>query len=384
MPISQKYPTVLPTLLLDFANSKVLDPRITFTRASTATFCNDVGLIEVAPVGAARFDHNPATGESLGLLIEEQRVNLLLQSSNYAATWFQSNVTPTYNDSADPTGAIGATKFVIGASSGAIGQGVVSTAISHTASVYLRTNSGTTTTDLVLYRNSPFAVVGSKTVTLTTVWQRFDVTGTFLDTTAHNFQLNFGTSKTVYVWGAQFEAGACATSYIPTVASQVTRSEETASIQNITGFFNSVEGTLFFETGTSIPVTGQDTYPAIGFTPSNLSSSRTIQVFVANQGSGFIYLVRTVSGDVVGLSSGASERLTPAKIAFAYKANDFAYVVDKTSLLSDAAGDLPTAGEVTALSIGSFNVAGRFNGTIKKITYYDQRLPNVTLPVLTA
>ena len=31
-------PSIRPSLLLDFANSKALDPRITFTRASTATY----------------------------------------------------------------------------------------------------------------------------------------------------------------------------------------------------------------------------------------------------------------------------------------------------------------------------------------------------------
>jgi hypothetical protein len=122
----------------------------------------------------------------------------------------------------------------------------------------------------------------------------------------------------------------------------------------------------------------------VGFTPANLSSSRTIEVFVANQGSGFVFLVRTAAGDVVGLSSDASERLTPAKIAFAYKANDFAYVVDNNSPLIDTVGDLPTAAEITALNIGSFNAGGgRFNGTIKKIAYYPLRITNTQLQALT-
>jgi hypothetical protein len=76
MTIKALYPTVEPSLNLDFANTKRLDPRITFTRASTATFVGDNGLIQSAAVNAARFDHNPATGESLGLLVEEARTNL--------------------------------------------------------------------------------------------------------------------------------------------------------------------------------------------------------------------------------------------------------------------------------------------------------------------
>ena len=38
MTIKALYPTVRPTLNLDFAKTKALDPRVTFTRASTATF----------------------------------------------------------------------------------------------------------------------------------------------------------------------------------------------------------------------------------------------------------------------------------------------------------------------------------------------------------
>jgi len=42
MSISTLYPDITPSLNLDFSNSKVLDPRITFTRASTATYYNGV------------------------------------------------------------------------------------------------------------------------------------------------------------------------------------------------------------------------------------------------------------------------------------------------------------------------------------------------------
>ena len=62
MTIKALYPTVRPTLNLDFAKTKALDPRVTFTRASTATFVGADGLIQTAASGAARFDHNPTTG----------------------------------------------------------------------------------------------------------------------------------------------------------------------------------------------------------------------------------------------------------------------------------------------------------------------------------
>jgi len=47
MSISQNFPSTRPSLNLNFARSKKLDPRITFTRSSSATRTNAQGLIEV-------------------------------------------------------------------------------------------------------------------------------------------------------------------------------------------------------------------------------------------------------------------------------------------------------------------------------------------------
>ena len=81
------YPTVLPTLDLDFANTKTLDPRITFTRASSGSYFGADGILKYAGVNEARFDHNPVTGESLGLLVEEPRANNVFVSDRVDVNW---------------------------------------------------------------------------------------------------------------------------------------------------------------------------------------------------------------------------------------------------------------------------------------------------------
>ena len=65
--------TVRPTLDLNFARDKRLDSKITFTRNSVGTYVDANGLIQTAVNNIPRFDHDPVTGESLGLLIEESR-----------------------------------------------------------------------------------------------------------------------------------------------------------------------------------------------------------------------------------------------------------------------------------------------------------------------
>jgi hypothetical protein len=67
---------IRPTLNLDFANSKTLDPRITFYRDSVATYYDSKGTLRYANHNEPRFDHDPVTGESKGLLIEEAKTNI--------------------------------------------------------------------------------------------------------------------------------------------------------------------------------------------------------------------------------------------------------------------------------------------------------------------
>lgn len=77
MSISQNFPNTRPSLNLNFARSQTLDPRITFTRTTSGTRVGPDGYIEVIPADQPRFDFDPVTGECLGLIIEEQRQNLI-------------------------------------------------------------------------------------------------------------------------------------------------------------------------------------------------------------------------------------------------------------------------------------------------------------------
>ena len=80
------FPNVRPSLDLRFALAKKLDPRITFTRGSTGTYFGPDGLMKTAIENEPRFDHDPITGQSLGLLIEESRTNLIT-NSNTLSSW---------------------------------------------------------------------------------------------------------------------------------------------------------------------------------------------------------------------------------------------------------------------------------------------------------
>jgi hypothetical protein len=248
--------TIRPSLLLDFAKSKTLDSRITFTRGGIGTYTGYDGLIKSAASNEARFDHNPITGESLGLLIEEQRTNLLTYSENFDnAIWTKGNSTIIPNAAIAPDGTLTADKYVESTANGAHSTVYVFNAVSgntYTASYYIK--SGERTEAIIgfdpslgfsTYQYGRFNLVtgvattflGSPTLSITAVgngWYRCSVTATATGTGSnaqvsiqiHNGATNIytgdGTSG-LYIWGAQLEEGAFATSYIPSADSFTSR-----------------------------------------------------------------------------------------------------------------------------------------------------------------
>ena len=104
--------SVRPTLNLDFANSKELDPRITFYRDSIATYYDSKGTLRYANMNEPRFDHDPVTGESKGLLIEEARaflnVNTVTAVQPNNNFWGQTNATISVKQAVAPDGTFSA------------------------------------------------------------------------------------------------------------------------------------------------------------------------------------------------------------------------------------------------------------------------------------
>jgi hypothetical protein len=75
-------------------------------------------VLETAASGVARFDHNPTTFESLGLLIEEKRTNLVLRSEEFDnASWAKANATITPNTVVAPDGTLTGDKLIANTSS---------------------------------------------------------------------------------------------------------------------------------------------------------------------------------------------------------------------------------------------------------------------------
>jgi hypothetical protein len=411
-----------PSLLLNFAGATAIDPRITFTRSTTATFTGSNGLIQSAAINAARFDYNPTTLASLGLLIEEQRVNLLLQSQAFETGWSATDVSVTSNTTTAPDGTTTADTLAETAvtSIHTASQSSSSTGFL-TLSVFAKLNSGTrfltlgisssgishssATFNLSLGTNTQTQVNGgnyaSPSATITAVAQGF-YRCTFTVTTTDTATLfrvglnNTGTptasnrsfgatylgvvTNSIFIWGAQLEAGAFPTSYIPTVASQVTRAADVARISgaNFTSFYNAAEGTVYFEAQTA---QGSNAYPWSLFGTSTANRIFANYTTTDRMQSGI--RVATVFEALVTTPNNSAPLNTFGKGATAYKVNDFGFSWNGAAALTDTSTTLPV---VQQLDIGNNGaLATNFlNGTIRQIVYYPRRLANAELRGITS
>lgn len=228
----------------------VLAQFVTFTRASTGTYFDSAGVMQTAAINTPRVDYNPATLALRGLLVEEQRTNLLLRSQELDdAYWTKEGVTVSANAVVAPDGSLTAETVSTGVSTGEhrIYRSAGASAV-HSHSIYAKAGTANfaslstgNTTYYAVFDLGAGVVSSSVNCTSSIVsagngWYRLTVTGSVAMSTLF-FVANIGetaakavpaagstgTDKTVHLWGAQLEAGAFATSYIPTVASTVTR-----------------------------------------------------------------------------------------------------------------------------------------------------------------
>ena len=365
-----------------------------------------------ASANVARFDHDPITNESLGLLIEEQRTNLVTYSEDFSnASWPKINATVTPNQWVAPDGTLTMDKLVENTATGQhllrrTNNPVLTAGTTYSYSIYAQ--SSNRNLQLQLFRDSTVAAsifdlssgtiasttTGSATIqnvgnnvfrcTVTGVVSGGAVTGSIVDVSIIDETLN-GTYtgdgySGIYIWGAQLEAGAFPTSYIPTVASQVTRSADSASMTgaNFSSWYRADASTMYAEFISN----ASTSTVASAFAISDGSISQMINTYVQ---SGIVQQIRNVSTQATLTPSGALSVGSLIKTVVSAYANDFAGSVNGLDAVVDTVGSMPIG--VDRLQIGSnasLTVVNMLNGTIKKLSYFPARLSNEELQEMTS
>ena len=390
-----------------FARYKTLDPRITFTRASSGTFVGSDGLIKTATTNEPRFDHNPTTGESLGLLVEEQRTNLLLRSEEFDnISWSKTGSSVSASSTTGPDNLSTADKIVEDTSTGGhvIIQSVSALADSttYTASIFCKaaerswaaltivdkagglnrvwvnlstgaqgtTNGTVSRSSIVAYPNGWYLLSVSASTATGVGTPQVRLSMGSADNTA-SYTGN-GTSG-LFVWGAQLEAGASPTSYIPTTTATATRSADVASITgaNFSSWYRQGEGTVFFE-GANLAVSTTAFAVSDGSTSNRLQMDTGTNTRVARVVSGGA----TQASNSVAYTYGVSQRF-----ALSYATDSINFANAGVLGTEDASATIPTVDQVR---IGANPTgANPLNNTIRRLTYWPQRLSNTTLQQIT-
>ena len=393
---------------LQFAADKTLTarkgPTPVFTRASTGRFVGSNGLIQSAAINTPRFDHDPVTGVCKGLLMEESRTNICLQSENFGTNWSGTGRTISLNAATAPDGSTTADKIVEGTNNGLHGVfqtlstvsgstyigsmyvkaagrnfATIYTGASPTNGRYISIPADGTGTVLGLFNANPSTVtmryVGDGWY-LVTILIVASATGTSLEmypalTATVNSYTGDGTSG-ILVWGAQVELGSFPTSYIPTTTASVVRSADVCSIDssNFASIWNGVDMTVFFKGSRIDNKTGQVNW--------ELTSGTSATSIASDRGT----TTERITANAVGIMQiSAFTTLTEYKIAAALKAGDYAVSFNGAAAISSSNAFVLTLNRMT---IGMNRVAAStLNGCIHSIQSYKKRLPNAKLQTLT-
>jgi hypothetical protein len=365
-----------------------------------------------AVVYGPRFDYNPSTLVAQGLLIEEQRTNLWVQSEDFSnASWIKVRSSITADAAVSPSGKTTADKFIADTNNNF-----------HFARQDVAVTSGTTYTQTIFAKAAEYSQIqlafdadssafagGSAIFTLTgsgslsasgtlssssitlvgNGWYRCQIsapatataTGIFRIYAANGGAALFagdGTSG-IFIWGAQLEAGAFATSYIPTTTAATTRSADLASIGTLSPWYNAAEYTLYYEGMVQANSDGV-VYTGIGDTFDNTA-------YFSRASPNQSWLVRSGASSVASLTTSFTPTAdVPFKMAGTVKANDFAFCLNGGSVATDTSGAAP----VSAVRLGIGNApwaASGGNGRqqwIRRITYTPRRLTDAELQSLTS
>jgi hypothetical protein len=396
---------ILPRLTLDFTNPS-LSSLVTFVRSgATATRVNSSGYIESVAANTPRFDYNPVTLVCNGLLIEDQRTNIILDSGDFSSLiWNKLNATIDIVAITSPLGNANSQKLAETAVNGEhrLLQNFVSVSTqSYTLSFYAKASErnwiacqlvGNMTGFPFVYFNLQNGTTGATNTSASNFsitpagngWYRCTLTAVANGTISAFNIWNASANGTVSYQGVtgsgalfdavQVESSAFASSYIPTAASQVTRTADEATITgtNFSNWYNASEGSAVIQ---AIQKAVSGTCPTWEFDDNTSNESIALrsvstdpQLFVVDGGA-----------TQATLDAGTISANTIYKMGGAWKASSFATAIDGASAVAQAYGTLPT---VTQARLGSDGV-NYLNGCLQNFRYWPQRIVNAEVQSFT-
>jgi hypothetical protein len=426
MSIRSNFPTITPALKFDFIDRQRLDPRITFTRTSTASYVSSNGIIQIAAANTPRFDYDPVALSSRGLFMESSITNTVINSNFLTVTtnWSTSNSFITANTTISPDGTgncfhlyedstiaqhnlnqpqtyVAGTTYTFSLFCKAAERGNIQLRLTSAGNTWGTGNEPTTTVNLasgtfITGSGNSLASAVSTVTYYGNGWYRAAISANCVtsNTTGIGILLCNNSTGTIsyqgdgvsgaYIYGAQVEASHYPTSYIVTKSSQVTRSTETASIANT--FLSNVLNpntssiTVYAEGMKSANVVnGYDSLFNI-YNTSNTSNS--IGVFCQPAIIPFRYYYSGFGGNGSPSYPYSLYYNTPfvtIKTACSFVGNNYILAFDGSATSNSTWSSSP----IPVYSFNYLNIAPSFNGWIRKLFIYSPSLSGIQLAALT-
>ena len=330
-----------------------------------------------------------ADGSLKGLLIEEQRTNLITYSEDFTHSSWENVASLTPNIATAPDGTATATR--LDADYLEIRPSVTS-GTTYTYSIFIKSNGNTAPYIIATGTSFPNTRadfdLSNSSVTSSTAegaaispvgagWYRISITETATATDSTSRLRLYGASA--FIYGAQFEVGSFPTSYIPTSGGQKTRDPDIASIPVSAFGYNQTAGTVVVEFSKMYPDAAYSRFHA-GF---GADASNYIGV---GYGASHLNYVRPLTGEVPisGVSAPPPGEFSTAAIGF--DASGATSAVDGQSNSKTATAAAPALSQSDTLYLGTspFNPAVIASGHIKSLKYYPRRLTDAQLQTLTS
>ena len=353
---------------------------------ATDYIATTTAAVSVGPVAnVPRLDYLGSSCPRLNL--EPQRTNLLPMSEQITnATFWNSaggDLTAAANVAVSPDGYTNADSITLANSSN---RYYVSEPISLTAgtvytyTVYMKSASG----NLNIFMSGVNGLTGQMK-TVTTEWQRFTLTFTMHANGAEYFGFDqrasgASTSGTVYFWGAQVEAGAYATSYIPTLGAAVTRGTDDAYKTGISSLIGQTAGTIYLEADIQ-KYNESGFYAAIS---AGLVLGTAIYLYQPSSGDLQVLIRNSGNPDASITINSANWTAGFNKVAIAYTATTAEVFINGVSKGTTSFVSAPACSQFT---IGSRpDVLGTLvgTGTYNQALLFPTRLSNDSLAALTS
>jgi hypothetical protein len=400
-----------------------------YTPTTTQPITNYVPVLQTVGNNVARFDHDPVTGESLGLLIEEQRTNLVLRSEEFDdAAWTKTRSSITTDTIVAPDGTLTGDKFVANTDNNThflqqVPSGTSVIGQSYTLTVYakageysaleIRVPAGaglSTTNQAQSYNllNGAVATVagGASTGSMTFIgngWWRCSFTIVADNAGAFTFWFRlaqaFGASATfagdgfsgIYIWGAQLEEGAFPTSYIKTEASQVTRLADSARMTgtNFSSWFGGApEGSVYVEAVSFglISTSATDRRHFFSFSENTLGIALNQNALFVGGVTNGVFTISRAFNDSTTTSggSGVTTLVNGQPIKYATTFNSETIQRATNGIAGTDITRQLNSGAFLLLTIGAQPDGIRvLNGHMRKLAYYPKQLTATQLQALT-